>query len=136
MCNTILLYGYTGATQATPYLAIHCNWHGQRHTSLWLHRSIGGCRPGHTRAMLCPGRPCCHEEKKWLKLSNFSHKMKVSFVDNPPCPGSFCALQPPMHRSNTSNTILRCGWSNTLWGVDDKLNLIQHFNIIIYDNTS
>ena len=34
--------------------------------------------------------------KMWLKLSNFRHKMKVFYVDNPPCPGSFCVLQPPM----------------------------------------
>ena len=32
----------------------------------------------------------------WLKQSIFSHKIKVSCADYPPCPGSFCVLQLPM----------------------------------------
>ena len=60
-------------------------------------QSIGGSRPGHTRAK--PGYTLLPMIKMWLKLSNFSQKMKVFYVDNPPCPGSFCVLQPPMVQS-------------------------------------
>ena len=55
---------------------------------------IGGSRPGHTRAK--PRYTLLPMIKMWLKLSNFSHKVKVFYVDNPLCPGSFCVLQPPI----------------------------------------
>ena len=62
---------------------------------LWSYPNIGGSRPGHTRAK--PGYTLVPMIKMWRKLSNFSHIMKVFYVDNPPCPGSFCVLQPPMY---------------------------------------
>ena len=47
--------------------------------------------------------------KVWFKKSISSHKMKVYYIDDPPCPGSYCALEPSVARS-TSIMLLGSGW--------------------------
>ena len=64
-------------------------------------RHIGGCRPGHTRAK--PGLTFLLMIKVWFKKSISSHKMKVYYVYDPPCPGSYCALEPPVPRHSYIN---------------------------------